>query len=92
MELIARIGCDLINDASQPAINISRLEPPGPKHFRANKRGVPMTMISVVSMHSVPALRADERSPKTVALFCCVGLAASFCLMAFGMDLSAGWV
>ena len=49
-----------------------------------------MTMISAVSMHSVPAVRAD--TPKTIALFCCVGLLASFCLMAFGVDLGAGWV
>lgn len=49
-------------------------------------------MISDVSMHLVPALRADDRSPKTIVLFCCVGLAASFCLMTFGIDLSAGLV
>lgn len=87
-----RVRCDSINDASQSAINILRLEPPRPKYFRANKRGGPMTMISDVSMHLVPALRADDRSAKTIVLFCCVGLAASFCLMTFGIDLSAGLV
>lgn len=51
-----------------------------------------MTTISIASMHSVPAGRADGQSPKTIVLFCCVGLVASFCLMSFGIDLSAGWV
>ena len=51
-----------------------------------------MTMISVVSMHSVPAASAGDPSSKAIALFCCAGLAVSFCLTAFGMDLSAGWV
>ncbi len=51
-----------------------------------------MSMISVVSMHSVGAARADDQSPKTVALFCCVGLVLSLCLIASGMDLGAGWV
>ncbi len=51
-----------------------------------------MSMISVVSMRSIGAIRADDRSPKSVALFCCVGLVVSLCLIASGMDLSAGWV
>ena len=49
-----------------------------------------MSMISVVSMHG--AVPADDRSPKSVALFCCVGLVMSFCLITFGIDLSAGWI
>jgi hypothetical protein len=51
-----------------------------------------MTMISVVSTRSVPAARAGDHSSKTIALFCSAGLAVSFCLMAFGVDLSAAWV
>ena len=51
-----------------------------------------MSMISVVAMNSNSAPRAGDRSPKSVALFCCVGLAVSFCLIVSGIDLSAGWV
>jgi hypothetical protein len=51
-----------------------------------------MSMISVVSMRSIAAVSTDDHSPKSVALFCCVGLLVSLCLMASGMDLSAGWV
>jgi len=29
---------------------------------------------------------------KTIALFCCLGLVASLCLMTFGIDLSDGWL
>jgi len=47
-----------------------------------------MTYISIAGS----AGRADGRSPKTIVLFCCVGLVASFCLMTLGIDLSAGWV
>jgi hypothetical protein len=50
-----------------------------------------MTTISITSMQTVAAGHAD-RSPKTIVMFCCVGLVASFCLMTFGIDLSAGWV
>jgi len=51
-----------------------------------------MTTVSIASMHSVSAGRANDQSPKTIVLFCCVGLVASFCLMTFGIDMSAGWV
>jgi hypothetical protein len=51
-----------------------------------------MTTISVVSMGSVTEAHADDHSLKTIALFCCVGLLASFCLMTLGVDLSAGWL
>lgn len=51
-----------------------------------------MSMISVVSMRSTGAVSADDHSLKSVALFCCVGLVVSLCLMASGVDLSAGWV
>lgn len=51
-----------------------------------------MTMISVASIHSIAAARADIHPPKTIALFCCVGLAMSLCLMVLGIDLDAGSV
>jgi hypothetical protein len=51
-----------------------------------------MTTVSTVSMGSVPEARVHDRSLKTVVLFCCVGMIASLCLMAFDIDLSAGWV
>jgi hypothetical protein len=51
-----------------------------------------MTMISIASMHSTAAARADLHSPKAIAMFCSVGLVVSLCLMALGVDLSAGSV
>jgi len=51
-----------------------------------------MSMISVASMHSVTESRVGDHSPKSVAFFCCVGLVVSLCLIASGVDLSAGWV
>jgi hypothetical protein len=47
-------------------------------------------MISIASMHSAAAARAESHSQKTIALFCCVGLVVSLCLMAQGLDLGAG--
>jgi hypothetical protein len=43
-------------------------------------------------MHSTAAARADLHSSKTIAMFCCVGLVVSFCLMTLGVDLGAGLV
>ena len=51
-----------------------------------------MSMISVASINSIGAARAGDHSPKSVALFCCVGLLVSLCLIASGFDLGAGWV
>jgi hypothetical protein len=51
-----------------------------------------MSMISVVSMRSIGAARANDHSPRPVVLFCCVGLLVSLCLVTSGIDLSAGWV
>jgi hypothetical protein len=51
-----------------------------------------MTMISVASIHSITAARADIHPPKIIALFCCVGLVMSLCLMTLGIDLDAGSV
>jgi len=50
--------------------------------------GDAMTTSAVASRHSVSP-RIDDRSSKNIALFCCVGLVLSFCLMAAGLDLSA---
>ncbi len=83
--------CDLIKDARQSLLNVLRLEPAGPMHSRADG-GIPMTMISIASMHSTAAARADLHSPKAIAVFCCAGLVVSFCLMSLGVDLSAGSV
>jgi hypothetical protein len=47
-------------------------------------------MISIASMNSAAVARADFHSPKTIALFCCLGLVVSLCLMAQGVDLSPG--
>ena len=51
-----------------------------------------MSMISVASMNSISVVRASDRSPKSVGLFCCAGLLVSLCLIASGIDLGAGWV
>jgi hypothetical protein len=51
-----------------------------------------MSMISVASMNSISAARAGDSSAKSVALFCCVGLVVSLCLIASGIDLGAGWI
>ncbi|MEA2862892.1 MAG: hypothetical protein QOC84_848 [Bradyrhizobium sp.] len=51
-----------------------------------------MTTISIASMHSIAAARADFHSPKTIALFSCVGLVVSLCLMTAGVDLGAGLI
>lgn len=51
-----------------------------------------MSMISIASINSISAARAGDHSPKSVALFCFVGLLVSLCLIASGIDLGAGWV
>jgi hypothetical protein len=48
-----------------------------------------MTTLSVVSMRSVSETQVDA-SLTTITLFCCLGLVASLCLLAFGVDVSAG--
>jgi hypothetical protein len=50
-----------------------------------------MTMLSTVP-GSIPVARTDAESPRAVALFCLLGLVASFWLMALGMDLGAALV
>jgi hypothetical protein len=44
-----------------------------------------MTVISIVS---VPEVTAGDQSFKTIALFSCLGLVASLCVMVAGIDLS----
>jgi hypothetical protein len=44
--------------------------------------------MSVISIVSVPDVAAGEESLKTIALFSCIGLVVSLCLMATGIDLS----
>jgi hypothetical protein len=61
-------------------------------HFKTDILEIAMTTISIVSMRSFHETRADDHSCKTVALFCCLGLVASLCLMTFGVDLSVGWL
>jgi hypothetical protein len=83
--------CGLINDARQSLLNVLGLERASPMYSRADG-GIPMTMISVASIHSITAARADIHPPKIIALFCCVGLVMSLCLMTLGIDLDAGSV
>ena len=49
-----------------------------------------MSMISLAAMPAVVGTRIADSSFKIILLFCCVGLVASFGLMARGIDLSAG--
>ncbi|SFU77369.1 hypothetical protein SAMN05192541_104445 [Bradyrhizobium arachidis] len=59
--------------------------------FRVNtKGGMNMSMISLAAMPAAVETRIADSAFKTVVLFCCMGLVASFCLMARGIDLSAG--
>ena len=50
-----------------------------------------MTAISIVSALSVSE-SGSTNSLRTIAPFCLAGLAASFCLLVMGVDLSASWV
>ncbi len=51
-----------------------------------------MTIISMTSLHSAPHTWADDQSLKVIALFSCLGLIGTLCLVSFGVDLSASWV
>jgi hypothetical protein len=51
-----------------------------------------MSMISLVSAPVTIEARAIDHSFATIVLACCVGLVASFALMAQGIDLSAGLI
>lgn len=49
-----------------------------------------MSMISLGAMPEVAETRFGDSSFKTILLFCCASLSASFGLMAYGIDLGAG--
>jgi hypothetical protein len=49
-----------------------------------------MSMISLAAMPVGAEARFADSSFKTILLFCCMGLVASFGLMAHGIDLAAG--
>jgi hypothetical protein len=58
--------------------------------FRINKGAMNMSMISIAAVPAVVEARFADSSFKTILLFCCTGLVASFGLMVYGIDLSAG--
>jgi hypothetical protein len=47
-----------------------------------------MTTLSILSK----SVEDDAHFFPAIARFCCLGLVVSFCLIALGMDLSAGWL
>ena len=49
-----------------------------------------MSMISLAEMPAAVQTRSTDYSFKAIFTFCCMGLIASFGLMAHGIDLSAG--
>jgi len=49
-----------------------------------------MSMISLAEMPAATQTRSNDYSFKAIVIFCCLGLIASFSLMAQGVDLSAG--
>jgi hypothetical protein len=51
-----------------------------------------MSLISVNATHSLPASATSDQSLKTIALFSCLGLLASICLMTLGIDPGAAWL
>lgn len=49
-----------------------------------------MSMISLAATPAAVEMRIADSAFKAILLFCCMGLVASFSLMARGIDLSAG--
>ncbi|MGY3344758.1 hypothetical protein ACVWZ4_006010 [Bradyrhizobium sp. USDA 4472] len=49
-----------------------------------------MSMISLAEMPAAVQTRSTDHSFKSIATFCCLGLIASFSLIAHGVDLTAG--
>jgi hypothetical protein len=47
-----------------------------------------MSALSILSKN----VEDDAHSFPAIARFCCLGLVASLCLIALGMDLAAGWL
>ena len=58
--------------------------------FRINKGGMNMSMISLTAIPAGVETQSSDYSFKAIIAFCCMGLLASFSLMAHGVDLSAG--
>jgi len=58
--------------------------------FRINKGGMNMSMISIAEVPAAVQTPSIDNSFKAILAFCCLGLLASFSLMAHGVDLSAG--
>lgn len=58
--------------------------------FRTNKGGMNMSMISITAIPASVETQSSDYSLKAIIVFCCIGLVASFSLMAHGIDLSAG--
>ena len=58
--------------------------------FRINKGGMNMSMISLTAIPAAVETQSGDYSFKAIIAFCCMGLLASFSLMAHGVDLSAG--
>jgi len=48
-----------------------------------------MSMISLTAMPAAVETQTSDYSFKAIIIFCCIGLFASFSLMAQGVDLSA---
>jgi hypothetical protein len=54
---------------------------------------VAVTDLSLTSTAAIAsAEEGDDHSFKTILLLSCVGLFASVCLLALGIDLSVGWI
>jgi hypothetical protein len=51
-----------------------------------------MSMISLAAMPATVETQSGDHSFKAIIVFCCLGLVASFSLMAHGIDLSAGLI
>jgi hypothetical protein len=49
-----------------------------------------MSMISLAEMPAAVQTQSADYSFKAIIVFCCLGLIASFGLMAHGIDLGAG--
>jgi hypothetical protein len=63
--------------------------PPGPMYLGLAFWGIVMTAVLIASMRSVSETQADASLTK-IALFSLLGLVASLCLVAVGVDVAAG--
>ena len=59
--------------------------------FRDNNRGMIMSMISITEMPAAIDTRAADYNFKTILILSCIGLVASFGMMAAGVDLSVAF-